>query len=202
MVLRAIQQFFDTRIQPAAGETSKTDSSSSQHSLQLATAALLIEMTRADFKVEESERRMVGEAISKAFDLTPEETAELVRLAEEESRQSVSIYDFTRLVDRGFSFEQKKHIVELLWRVALSDAELEKHEEHLVRKIAKLIHVPHEDFIDAKLKAKERHSNAKVRRHNRPPTVMSTKRRRRRPRRPLWNGPHPSPPDRRSRHHP
>jgi len=153
MVLRAIQQFFDTQIQPAARETS--GASSSQHGLQLATAALLIEMTRADFKVEESERRMVGEAISKAFDLTPEETAELMRLADEESQQSVSIYDFTRLVDRGFSFEQKKHIVELLWRVALSDAELEKHEEHLVRKIAKLIHVPHEDFIDAKLKARE-----------------------------------------------
>jgi uncharacterized tellurite resistance protein B-like protein len=45
--------------------------------------------------------------------------------------------------------------VELLWRVALSDAELEKHEEHLIRKIANLIHVPHPDFIDAKLRAQE-----------------------------------------------
>ena len=154
MVLKAIKQFFDTQIQPAARETSASPASS-QHGLQLATAALLIEMTRADFKVEESERRMVGEAISKAFDLTPEETADLIRLADEEARQSISIYDFTRLVDRGFSFDQKKLIVELLWRVALSDAELEKHEEHLVRKIAKLIHVPHQDFIDAKLKARE-----------------------------------------------
>jgi uncharacterized tellurite resistance protein B-like protein len=153
MVLKAIQRFFDMRIQPAARNTSATGAS--QRGLQLATAALLIEMTRADFKIEESERHMVGEAIRKAFDLTPEETAELIHLAEEQSRQSVSIYDFTRLVDRGFSFEQKKHIVELLWRVALSDAELEKHEEYLVRKIAKLIHVPHPDFIDAKLKAQE-----------------------------------------------
>ena len=123
--------------------------------MQLATAALLIEMTRADFKVEESERRMVGEAIRRTFDLSPEETAELIGLADEESRQSVSIYDFTRLIDRGFALEQKKHVVELLWRVALSDAELEKHEEHLIRKVAKLIHVRHSDFIDAKLRAQE-----------------------------------------------
>jgi uncharacterized tellurite resistance protein B-like protein len=154
MVLKAIQQFFDTRIQPAAREA-PADSSASQHALQLATAALLIEMSRADFKVEENERRMVGEAVSRAFDLTPEETAELVCLADEEARQSISIYDFTRLIDRGFSFEQKKYIVVLLWRVALSDAELEKHEEHLIRQIAKLIHVPHPDFIDAKLRAQE-----------------------------------------------
>ena len=149
MVLRAIQEFFETRIQPATPEIA---ASSSHRGLQLATAALLIEMTRADFKVEESERRTVGETIRKAFDLTPEETEELIRLADEETRQSVSIYDFTHLIDRGFSPEQKKQVIELLWRIALSDAELEKHEEHLVRKIAKLIHVPHPDFIDAKLK--------------------------------------------------
>ena len=152
MVLRAIQDFFEAQIQPAAREPA---ASSSQRGLQLATAALLIEMTRADFKVEESERRMVGEALRKAFDLTPDDTDEILRLADEEARQSVSIYDFTHLIDRGFSLEQKKHIVELLWRVALSDAELEKHEEHLLRKIAKLIHVDHSDFIDAKLRAQE-----------------------------------------------
>ena len=151
MVLKAIQRFFDAKIQPAASGA-RPDS---EHSLELATAALLIEMTRADFKVEDSERRMVGEAIRNTFDLSPEETSELVRLADEESRQSVSIYDFTRLIDRGFSLEQKTQIVELLWRVALSDQELEKHEEHLIRRIAKLIHVPHPDFIDAKLRAQE-----------------------------------------------
>jgi uncharacterized tellurite resistance protein B-like protein len=154
MVLRAIQHFFDSKILPVASHTTG-DPAPSQRGLQLATAALLIEMTRADFKVEESERRMVGETVSKAFGLTPEETEELIRLADEESRQSVSIYEFTHLIDRGFSSEQKKYIVELLWRVALSDEEVEEHEEHLVRKIANLIHVPHPDFIAAKLKAKE-----------------------------------------------
>ena len=155
MVLRAIQQFFDTRIQPppSGRQTGSAGQTASEHSLQLATAALLVEMTRADFKIEESERRIVGEAIQRTFDLSPEETAELIRLADEESQQSVSIYDFTRLIDRGFAVEQKKHIVELLWRVALSDDELEKHEEHLIRKISKLIHVSHQDFIAAKLRA-------------------------------------------------
>jgi uncharacterized tellurite resistance protein B-like protein len=42
-----------------------------------------------------------------------------------------------------------------MWRVAFSDSELEQHEEYLIRKTAKLLHVRHEDFIDAKIRAKE-----------------------------------------------
>jgi uncharacterized tellurite resistance protein B-like protein len=45
-------------------------------------------------------------------------------------------------------------VVELLWLVAFADADKHAHEEHLVRKIAGLLHVPHPDFIDAKIKAR------------------------------------------------
>lgn len=152
-MLKAIKQFFETSIQPAVAQP---DRATSEHALQLATAALLIELTRADFKVEERERRIVEKAIRQVFDVTPEETEEIVRLAEAEADKSLSIYDFTHLIDRNFSSEQKKHIIELLWRIAFSDSELEQHEEYLIRKIAKLLHVRHQDFIDAKLKARDR----------------------------------------------
>jgi len=151
-VLRAIQRFFDTRIR---ADSASASPEVSRHALQLATAALLIEMTRADFRVKEKERRTVMEAIQRTFDLTPDETQELIRLAEQEAAESVSLYQFTRLVDKGFSLEQKKHVVELLWRVAFADEEMEKHEEYLVRKIADLLHVPHRDFIQAKLRARQ-----------------------------------------------
>ena len=44
--------------------------------------------------------------------------------------------------------------MELLWDVAYADGRLHKYEEHLVRRIADLIHVPHRTFIRAKHKAK------------------------------------------------
>lgn len=150
-MFKTIQQFFDSRLQPA-GEAPETDEA---HTLELATAALLIELTRADFKVEAEERRAVEEAIQRVFHLSEEETEELVRLAEEETDKSLSLYEFTHLIDRGFPIEKKKHIVELLWRVALSDSELEKHEEYLIRQISKLLHVRHEDFIEAKIRVKK-----------------------------------------------
>jgi uncharacterized tellurite resistance protein B-like protein len=151
-MLRSIQRFFETRISPVSGVTSKEVTESTT---QLATAALFIEITRADNKIKEEERNMVALAVRKAFNLLPEETAELISMAEEEVKEAVSIYQFTRLIDKGFSYKQKKHIVELLWHVVFADEEMEKHEEHLVRRIANLLHVSHRDFIDAKLKARE-----------------------------------------------
>ena len=42
----------------------------------------------------------------------------------------------------------------MLWLVAFADGKKDAHEEHMVRKIAGLLHVAHPDFIDAKLKAR------------------------------------------------
>ncbi len=150
-MLKSIQQFFESKIQPAAD----AGEDQTEHALQLATAALLIEVTRADFKVEDRERQAVEDAIKRVFDLSSAETGELIRLAEEETEKSNSLYEFTHLIDRGVSSEKKQHIVELLWRVALSDENLEMHEEHIIRKVAKLLHVYHEEFIAAKIRAKE-----------------------------------------------
>ena len=151
-MLRNIQRFFDAKLNAPAGVTSHVADDSS---LQRATAALLIEITRADREVKDEERSMVTAAIRRTFKLTPEETNEIIALAEEEVKEAVSLYQFTRLIDKGFAYDKKKHIVELLWHVVFADAEMEKHEEYLVRKIADLLHVSHRDFIEAKLKARE-----------------------------------------------
>ena len=46
--------------------------------------------------------------------------------------------------------------MELLWHVALADGEIDKYEDHLVRKVADLIYVPHLSFIRAKHNAMKR----------------------------------------------
>lgn len=148
-MINAILEFFDNRIRAdAAGDDSS-------HALQLATAALLVEMTRANNQVTEDERRAVDEALREVFDLSDEETRELVRLAELELADSASLFQFTHLVDKAFPMETKITIIEMLWRVAWSDACKDKHEEYLVRKIADLLHVPHAAFIRARHRVEE-----------------------------------------------
>ena len=128
---------------------------SMERAQKLATAALLIEVSRADFDVDSEEKNAIEDALRTSFGLSESETSDLVRLAEAEVEGSNSLYEFTHLVDRSFTSEQKKHIVGLLWEVAYSDNRLEEREEYLIRKIAKLLHVHHRDFIDEKLRTKE-----------------------------------------------
>jgi uncharacterized tellurite resistance protein B-like protein len=46
-------------------------------------------------------------------------------------------------------------LVENMWRVAFSDQKLDKYEEALIRKVADLIYVSHQDFIKTKLAARD-----------------------------------------------
>ena len=108
-----------------------------------------------DGEIKQVERDSVAAADQDTFALSEKETKELVRMADEELKESVSSYQFTHLINKGYSYEQKEHIVELLWRVVFADVEMEKHEEHLVRRIAGLLHVSHKDFIRAKLKVRD-----------------------------------------------
>jgi len=142
-----MQQFFSTRIQSVM---EVDDKATSEHAIQLATAALLIEMTHADFHITEDEKNAVKQALQKAFELSEVETKELISLAEQGVREASSLYQFTDLIDKNFTMEQKKHVVEMLWRVAFSDQHKDMHEEYLVRKIADLIHVSHKDFIQTR----------------------------------------------------
>ncbi|HVR70948.1 MAG TPA: TerB family tellurite resistance protein [Vicinamibacteria bacterium] len=149
-MLQSIRQFFQERL----AEPERRAPADREHALRLAAAALLFEVVRADSDVKNEERTVMGAAIQSVFSLSDREALDLMDLAEEESRSADSLYQFTSLVDDGFSAEEKKRLVELLWMVSFADTEKHAEEEHLVRKIAGLLHVPHPDFIDAKIRAR------------------------------------------------
>jgi len=46
-------------------------------------------------------------------------------------------------------------VIELMWQVAYADAALGAHEQHVLRRIAELLHVPHGDYIAAKMRARD-----------------------------------------------
>ncbi|MFQ5735765.1 MAG: TerB family tellurite resistance protein [Thermodesulfobacteriota bacterium] len=152
-MIRSIQRFFEKKIRPARGVTTEK---ATEDSLKLATAALLIEAAKADTEIRDAEVATVTSAIRKTFGISKEQTAELMDMAGEHVSEAASFYPFTRLINKGFSYEEKKHVVELLWRVVFADSEMEKHEEHFVRRVANLLHVSHEDFIETKQRERAR----------------------------------------------
>jgi uncharacterized tellurite resistance protein B-like protein len=148
-VFKALQSLFD---RAPGGQGS--GSLAADERLRLATAALFVEMTRADFEVTEQERAGLEREVAQALSLSAEQTREIIELAEQEASAAIELFQFTRLIDTGFEPAEKIDLVERLWRLALADSRLDKHEEHLVRKVANLLHVPHREFIAAKLRAR------------------------------------------------
>lgn len=147
-MLNSIRDFFQQRVSSLGGGNNVD---SAEKALQLATASLLIEISRADHHVAPAERKAIAAAVQSFFGLSEQETAELVQLAESEMEGATCLYEFTRLVDTHFNYDQKIKVIENLWRVAYADADKHHYEEHVVRKIADLLHVSHKDFIRARL---------------------------------------------------
>lgn len=143
-MLAAIQDFFRLKIEP------DMQVGPDQHGLQLATAALMFEMLRADDDEHPDERHALERALQKCFALSESETRQLAQLAEREADDSVSLHQFTGLINRHFTPGEKIRVVEMLWQVAYADGSLDRYEEALVRKIAELIYVPHREFMQAK----------------------------------------------------
>lgn len=145
-MLQAIRDFVERQIMvPAGGE-----SYDPEHTLRLATAALLVEMARQDEEVHIKERDAAAAALREHFGLSMEEVTTLYALAEAEANEATDYYQFTTLLKEHLSYEQKVQVVELLWRVAAADGYIDRYEEHMVRRIAELLYLPHSSFIRAK----------------------------------------------------
>lgn len=148
-MLKAIRDFYEQHLGPGPGGQRP------RHTLELATATLVAEVARLDGGIDAAERAAMLEAMKARFSLTGDEAASLVRLAEAESRDATDYYQFTSLIRESYSQEERQEIVELMWRAAYADARLTAHEQHVIRKIADLLYVPHAAYIAAKMRAKE-----------------------------------------------
>jgi uncharacterized tellurite resistance protein B-like protein len=124
-----------------------------EHTLQLSTAVLLVEVMRAAPEVHEGEYAAVLRALRRQFELSDDELQRLIELAHETARTAYDYQRFTRLLNERFTHAQKVAMVEAMWAVAYADAHLDVHENAVIRKVAGLLHVTHGEYIAAKLHA-------------------------------------------------
>ena len=123
------------------------DDGDRDHAIRLSTATLLVEVVRADYDEDVAESKAVFDLLQGHFDLPDDETRLLIREAEQEADHSVSLQSFTRVLHEQLTLTEKRSVIEMLWRIAMADSRLDKHEDHLVRKVAGLMYVPHGDLI-------------------------------------------------------
>jgi uncharacterized tellurite resistance protein B-like protein len=131
--------------------TEAPDTTAGRHSLQLAVVALLLEIGRADHSIAQEELAAVVRAAAAVFGITEAESNALVDVAAPAVEASVSIFEFTEVLNRELLPARKKEILRALWQVALADGRIDHYEEYYLRKVADLLHLPHRDFISTKL---------------------------------------------------
>ncbi len=148
-MLDTIREFFERHIDAPATQ------GANHHSIEIATAALLVEVARLGREIKPTEHEAVLRAVRSRFGLSAGEADTLVRLAEDQARSATDHFQFTSLINRSFSQAQKQQVIELMWQVAYADSELSAYEQHVIRKIADLLYVPHRAYIAAKLRARD-----------------------------------------------
>ena len=121
----------------------------------LATVMLLLEVAWADSNIAVAEIAQMKRALERLYGMDDASADALVTRARRDHAAATSVQPFTRALNEQLTSDEKFEIVTEMWRLALSDAALDKYEEYHVRKIAELLYVPHADFIAAKLIAKQ-----------------------------------------------
>ncbi len=146
-MITRIRLFFNSYLSlEEQGETRVAD-----EIIQLAAAALLIEVSNSDFNLDETELDTITAVLRDTYQLDPVALDSLVKLANEEVDNASSLYQFTRLINDHYSYAQKIQLLDSMWQVAFADGRLDRYEEHVIRKVAELVYLSHSDYIRLKL---------------------------------------------------
>ena len=145
-MINKIKDFFNKKTE---------ESIDSSHSVvNIATAALLIEVMTIDGNMDKNEIYSIKKNLSEILDISESEILELIELSQEEVEEATSLYQFTKEINANFDLDQKLDLMTALWQVALADDYLDKYEESIIRKISDLIHLRHSEYIQCKSNAR------------------------------------------------
>lgn len=135
------------------GDSNQFDEDAIQ-TMNLAMASLLCEVATADHEMDPREEKANLRLLSQLLDLSDDSAQSLLEEGLQQSKESVSLYEFTDHL-RDLLPEQRYALVEALWQVAFADGHIDPLEEAVIRKVAELIYLDHSEFIRAKLTAEK-----------------------------------------------
>jgi len=121
---------------------------------QLAACVVLLEAAYADFECTDEELDHVMQTLQAEFGVSKEYAQELLDMAHQERSKAIDLWQFTNRINQEFSKDEKRAVLEGVWRIIYADGELEKHEDQFVRKLTNLLRLSHKDMIDAKLRTR------------------------------------------------
>ena len=139
-----------TKLTALFSGTEATSDETQVRALELSCAALMFEVARSDFTIDETERESIRLLLTENFALSAEDVATVTEEAADNVDAATCLFEFTRTINDIATVDQKRQLLTMMWRVALADDALSRYEEHVIRKVADLLYLPHNDFMLAK----------------------------------------------------
>ena len=136
----------------------KIDEESEQFdTVQIAISTLMIQTAVYDGIFDEQEKSKILELIKKYFNFNEDQKLTLFKIAMKVNDDSNDMQQFTSVLNHNLSEEEKLNIIEMLWKIIISDGHIDDYENALIRKISGLLYISDRDVgqIKKKLIAKQ-----------------------------------------------
>lgn len=119
-----------------------------------AAAALMVEIMAADHQWDDVEAKQIKALLNNHLDISGTEAEEILQQVSEQQKTAHDLYQFTSVINEHYDSGQKYRLLVQLWLVAFADGQVDRYEEHMIRKLADLLHLAHSKFIQAKIEAR------------------------------------------------
>ena len=119
--------------------------------VNLAAAIILIEVSYSDFEIKDVEIEKIIKFFEKDLNLSKEKSIWLNNEAQKLHADTNCLRKYVKLINENYNKEKKMRLINIAWKIARADNEVDKYEEHRIRKISELLYLNHTDFIKEKI---------------------------------------------------
>ena len=153
-MLKFFREILGVEEQSGNYSSDSISSNTQERKIKLATCALFLEVAQSDEHLEKNEKEVIVSTMKNMFNLNDEEASKLIQQSDEQVKRSVSLYEFTDVINKHFDKSQKYKVIKNLWKLIFADKNLSELEEHFIRTINNNLNLEHADFIASKMEVK------------------------------------------------
>lgn len=117
----------------------------SGHDAEVALAALLVRLARADNRYSDEERSRIEMILARRRGLTRTEAAESRAAAEMIEAEAPDTVRFTRIIKERIALDEREEVLAALWETVYADGRRGAEEESLIRLISGLLGISDRD---------------------------------------------------------
>ena len=119
--------------------------------INLACAIILLEVSYSDFEIKEVETDKMLKFFETDLNLSKDKSIWLNEEAQKLHKDTNCLRKYIKLINDSYTKEEKVNLINIAWRIARADNEIDKYEEHRIRKMSELLYLNHSDFIKEKI---------------------------------------------------